>query len=658
MATKKKLLQAAAGNAGGAVLNVEDVFSTYLYTGTGSTLNIVNGIDLDGEGGLVWHKWRGGTSDHGLFDTERGVSRKLGSNNGNAQTAAFSGYGVTAFNSNGYTLGTQYSGENGNGNEVVSWTFRKAPKFFDIVGNITMPSSGSVVVNHNLGSKPGMILLKSTDIANQWYVWHRSVYPSYGKYLVLNSTLAVQSFTDVFKQVTETSFSTRTNSAGTYIAYVFAHHDSGDADYGSGDFGPDGDADIIKCGSYTGNGSSTGPEIDLGFEPQWLMIKEADATGNWQLFDSMRGMVADGVDARIAPNLSNAEDSIQSLTPTATGFKINTTSGNLNTNNSNHIYIAIRRGTAVPTSATDVFAIDTAGGTSPSPPLYNLGKPVDFALTRTVAASSTWNVTDRLRQGKRFRLPNTDAESALSSAQFDYQEGHTIGSTADTNYYSWMWKRAPNFFDVVAYTGDGVIGREVPHNLGVTPELMIQKFRGPSSLGSGAGWITYCAYTTTTRAQLRLDLDIAEGADNVYNWNNTSPTSTHFTVHGGGLQSNYTNGLYITYLFASLDGISKVGSYTGNGSFQTIDCGFSAGARFVLIKRTDATGDWYVWDSLRGITQNADPYLELNTTAAETTGNKNYLYPVSSGFGVQEISGTNNPNINVSSATYIFYAIA
>ena len=100
--------------------------------------------------------------------------------------------------------------------------------------------------------------------------------------------------------------------------------------------------------------------------------------------------------------------------------------------------------------------------------------------------------------------------------------------------------------------------------------------------------------------------------------------------------------------------MSKVGSYTGNGSSQTINCGFTSGARFILIKRTDSTGDWYVWDTERGIVAGNDPHLSLNTTAAEVTTDDS-IDPDNSGFIVNQVSAT---NINVSSATYIFYAIA
>jgi hypothetical protein len=108
------------------------------------------------------------------------------------------------------------------------------------------------------------------------------------------------------------------------------------------------------------------------------------------------------------------------------------------------------------------------------------------------------------------------------------------------------------------------------------------------------------------------------------------------------------------YLFATLPGISKVGSYTGTGTTLQINCGFTTGARFVLIKRTDSTGSWYVWDTARGIIAGNDPYLLLNSDAAEVT-NTDYIDPLASGF---EISSTAPAAINASGGSFIFLAIA
>jgi len=111
---------------------------------------------------------------------------------------------------------------------------------------------------------------------------------------------------------------------------------------------------------------------------------------------------------------------------------------------------------------------------------------------------------------------------------------------------------------------------------------------------------------------------------------------------------------FIAYLFATCAGVSKVGSYTGTATTKQVDCGFTAGARFVLIKRTDSTGDWYVWDSARGIVSGNDPYLLLNSTAAEVTST-DYIDTYSAGF---ELSSTAPAAINASGGTFIFLAIA
>ena len=108
------------------------------------------------------------------------------------------------------------------------------------------------------------------------------------------------------------------------------------------------------------------------------------------------------------------------------------------------------------------------------------------------------------------------------------------------------------------------------------------------------------------------------------------------------------------YLFATKPGISKVGSYTGNGTSQTINAGLSASAKFILIKRTDSTGDWYVWDSTRGIAAGNDPHLSLNTTAAEVTTDDS-IDTNAAGFVVNQDAAT---NINVNAATYIYLALS
>ena len=657
MSISKKLLQAAAGNAGES-LYVEDVFSTYLYTGNSSTQTITNGIDLDGEGGLVWIKGRSAAYSHYLFDTERGFTAGddgnfISSNNTNAESST-GNFGVSAFNSNGFSLHGSWNGVNNSPQTFASWSFRKAEKFFDGV-IYTGDGSSPRNIDHNLGSVPGCMIVKSTSTADAWYVWHTSV--GSGSFLTLADTSAAQpygSFTWASTDPTDTQFTTGVslNSSGTtYVAYLFASD--------AGGFGDDGSESIIKCGSYTGNGSSSGPTIDLGFEPQFVMIKAATTytSGNWLMLDTMRGWTANsGNQTGLYANLSDAEIAANSgLSPTATGFQIRDTTPQINGSGNTYIYIAIRRPMMTPTAGTEVFnsVAQTNGGSSPYP--VTAGFSVDSAW---FGQRNGWGVnfitSDRLRGATNLLLTTSTNSEATnnstygpSSSRLDSNTQFFDGMTnvSEPDIY-WMFKRATGFFDVVAYTGTGVAGVQIPHNLAVPPELLIVKPRNQNS-----EWEVYAAPLGATK-YIRLARSDAAGTLSAF-WNDTDPTSSVFTLGSAGSINNSAIPC-ITYLFATLAGVSKVGSYTGTGADLNVDCGFSAGARFILIKRTDSTGDWYVWDSERGIVAGNDPYLLLNSTAAEVTST-DYIDPLSSGFTVTSSAPA---ALNASGGTYIFLSIA
>jgi len=642
MSNSKKLLQAAAGSAGGAALNVEDVFSTYLYTGNGTSQTITNDIDLAGEGGLMWFKRRDATYSHHLYDTEVGVSS---SRQTDTTIADITGRNdVTSLNSNGFSVGST-NVVNASGSDFASWTFRKAPKFFDVVTYTGNGVSGRTI-SHNLGCEVGCIIVKQTSSVSNWPVYHRSLGSS--AYIELNSTNATTSNVTRWygTDPTSTDFTVNVTNVNklneTYVAYLFAHND------GDGEFGSTADQDIIKCGSYTGSGS-TGHHVDLGFEPQWILVKESSASGdNWILMDSMRGLPGGtGTSYNLLfPNLSNAEASGTASDLytyiDATGFGYNGSSNGLNQSGETYIYVAIRRGPmAVPESATDVFAIDTFGGTAPTPPAFISGFPVDFAIRYSTGTDS--NYTQSRLTGETFLQTNsTSAEVSSSPRKFDYMDGYYDSTGTNTGLVSPMWKRAPNYFDVVAYTGNSVSGRTINHNLGVAPEMMWVKTRSNTY-----NWMVYHTATGNTKA-LTLESS-GTGYTGSSWWNNTSPSSTVFTVGNDG-GTNYSGRTYIAYLFASLDGVSKVFSVTkSSGSDASVNCGFSAGPRFVLLKRTDSTGDWYVWDSERGIVAGNDPYLLLNSTAAEVTST-DYIDPTSNGFTIV--------NGGLADGDYIGYAVA
>ena len=151
----ERMMMGAAGGAGDGEF-IDKLFSTYLYKGTGSAKSVNNGIDLSGEGGMVWLKARNGTNDHVVNDTVRGAGNRLRTNV-NAANVNSTAY-LSAFNNNGFSVGTD-SDVNGSGKDMASWTFRKSPGFFDIV-TYTGNNTARRQIAHNIRSVPGCIVVK------------------------------------------------------------------------------------------------------------------------------------------------------------------------------------------------------------------------------------------------------------------------------------------------------------------------------------------------------------------------------------------------------------------------------------------------------------------------------------------------------------------
>jgi len=665
-------LQATSGAAsydgfGGGVAVVpnyiEECFATHLYTGTGVSQTITNGIDLSTKGGMVWAKVRSGPNlwDHTLFDTSRGVGYWLSSNTTAAQDNGGGTGALTAFNSNGFSLGT-YAVTNQSGTTYASWTFRKQPKFFDVVTYTGDGTSGRTLA-HSLGSVPGCVIIKRTSTTGDWVVWHRSLggtYPSSREYLRLNLTSAADTASQPFTAAPSSSAltlsaSVASNASGsTYVAYLFAHD--------AGGFGLTGTDNVISCGSFTTDGSGDAT-VTLGYEPQWTLIKRSDSStgGNWRINDNMRNMVAaPNLGDQLFPNLSSAESIGNGVAqPTATGFTTN--NGALNAS-ATYIYIAIRRGPMkTPTTGTSVFTTNTYTGTGAARTITT-GFVTDLVIGQRLDGLSGHAVGDRLRGDTLYLQTNTTGAEATSDGSsqditgFDFMTGYGLGvpnnswmNNSGSSCANWNFRRAPGFFDVVCYTGTGSATTQA-HNLGVVPELMIVKRRNAG--GEFDWWPVYSKAPFNSPSVYQLNT--TSGAFNMTSvWNSTNPTASVFSV-GTSQTTNASGGTYVAYLFASCPGVSKCGSYTGTGALQTIDCGFTGGARFVLIKRYDNSGDWWLYDSARGISSGNDPYLFLNSTAAEVTGT-NYVDTDSTGF---KVTAAAPAGLNANGGSYIFLAIA
>ena len=359
---------AASGTASGATLllgsedsaGVASTFSTTIYTGTGAAQTITNGIDLS-SGGLVWIKPRSVKPNV----LQHKTSHYLSSNTTDAEIADTRL--VTQFNSNGFNVGI-YGGVNSSSDSLVSWTFKKQAKFFDIV---TWTGNGTAgrTISHNLGTTVGCVMIKNTSNAENWMVYH--IGSGIDGQLNLNTDAAA---TDDSSQFNDTVPSSTTLTLGgnaevnangqTYVAYLFAH----DTDATS----------IIKCGNYTGTGSA-GKAVTLGWEPQWLMIKRTDATGySWEIMDAQRGFVS-GNDKVLRANSQGAEiTSYDYGAPTSTGFEL-TTDIAVNASGGNYIYMAIRN-LSIPTITYDPN-LQWSGGTAPTAPATGEKDVITFNTT-------------------------------------------------------------------------------------------------------------------------------------------------------------------------------------------------------------------------------------------------------------------------------------
>lgn len=345
---------------GGTTTFTQDSFATTLYAGTSATQTIINGLDLAGDGGLVWIKSRAGTynQDHSLIDTERGATTALMSNRTDANSTQEYSLGTGgSFNNNGFTIAStnnQVNTSSSDAGPYLAWSFKKQAKFFDVV---TFNNDGNAqTISHNLGSVPGVIIMKRTDAANNWAVYHRSA-GGPDKYLYLNTTASAESNTRFWDDTTPTSTEFTIgdiNQAGTYVAYLFAHDTASDS--------------RIQCGSYTGTGADN--PVTLGWSPQWLMVKRSSAAAAWEIMDTTRGMVS-GQLVMLEANTNAAEvdtATANSIGTTSTGFTVGGAGNSSNASGSTYIYMAIRADAATDSAITWPSSVKWPSGLAPTTP--------------------------------------------------------------------------------------------------------------------------------------------------------------------------------------------------------------------------------------------------------------------------------------------------
>jgi hypothetical protein len=330
----------------GLTNQADDYFNTVIFTGNStSDRTITTGLQSD----FVWAKRRNDAYSHLLFDAIRGAGRTLRSDSTNIESND-GGFYVQQFNSDNYLIGATDQALNHSSGTYVSWVWNAGgSNATNTAGTVTSTvranttagfsivtwtgAAAGDTIGHGLGAAPSLIITKTrTDnTAQPWPVYHRSL--GRGKYLTLNTTAAENASYSTYwgnSEPSSTIFGTLTiaqgaNNIGNMVAYCFAPV-----------------AGYSAIGSYTGNGSSDGPFVYLGFRPAFLMVKRTDSTGTWVIIDSKRNTY-NPENLELYPNTTAAEGNggttyIEDFL--SNGFKIRQTDTTWNASGGTYIYAA------------------------------------------------------------------------------------------------------------------------------------------------------------------------------------------------------------------------------------------------------------------------------------------------------------------------------
>lgn len=294
-----------------------------LRTGTGATASVSSlGFQPD----FVWIKSRSAATDHGLYDAVRGVQKQIESNTTTAETTETTG--LTAFNSNGYTVGA-LAQLNTSAATYVDWTWKEgATPGFDIV-TWTADGTSPRNISHSLGAVPKLIITKQrSPSADNWFTYHASLGAT--KNVRLDETSAALTQTGAWNNTTPTSsqfttgnFANFTTNGNSLVAYLWSEIEG-----------------FSKISIYTGNGSADGPFVWCGFRPRWLFIKGGDVASSWRQYDTAR-LTYNEAKSPLYLNTTNTEAAeANGIDILSNGFKIRWSDSVLNGSGSTYIFAA------------------------------------------------------------------------------------------------------------------------------------------------------------------------------------------------------------------------------------------------------------------------------------------------------------------------------
>ena len=316
-------------------------FHTQLYTGDGSTQSITNDANAgDFKPDWLWIKNRDRTDNHVFYDTTRGVQKRLNSNTTDAEATKTNG--VTAFNTDGFTVGSA-SENNHSATNLVAWQWKAngGTTTTNTEGdtNVTLQANATAgfsiatwdaggsnagAVGHGLGAAPEWIILKRRDGTSNWHVWHQGLGDG-NNYILLNTTGAKANDSYAYVSSIGSSTVSLAGGPGSYddVAYFFR-----------------GIKGYSKFGSYTGNSNADGTFVYTGFKPAFVLIKRTSNSQNWFLQDNKRNSNYNPNKKTLFPNSSSVEDGAIPVDHLSNGFKTRSTDTVTNNSGDTYIYMA------------------------------------------------------------------------------------------------------------------------------------------------------------------------------------------------------------------------------------------------------------------------------------------------------------------------------
>ena len=547
----------------------------------------------------------------------------------------------------------------------------------DVTSSATF--SGDITTGENYGTGSGGAGTPSrsaTNISNFRIIKGQNIYPGVGNIKVPTKPLELTTGGATASNVSLLCFQSSTVTAATKSPVtiqsdttrgtVTATAAAGPFD-GGAIFGEESDQNIIKCGWYTGNSANNYSQtIPIGWEPQFYLVKNVDGN-NWRVYNNSdnfgtylngsnswtsSGSLTDSFNLEMDNDQANPGPGTR-VAQIGNGIRyIAESQPEVNDNNAAYIYMAVRSpvGTVVktPEAGTECFAVDVGDGSTTwsNGACWDSGFPVEFAYHRAYNSTDNWVMANR-KAGEKYWYSNlTNAPQGSSNYKWNWSDGWGLGN--QSSQISWMWRQSRGF-DCQMYIGNGTLGNSFQHNLGVPPELIWIKNISRND------WNAFgSAYTRQSNPwnNVMYFNNNSNGNDGQGYFNYTAPTA-HTVTLGNNEAMNWGSNTFVAALWASVEGISKIGVFDGNGSSgQTITTGFQP--RYLLIKRVDGTGDYAMWDSYRGLGDSGsqiDPWLTYNESTAQ---NQNYdmLNVSSTGFILK------NDTYNTTGERYMYHAHA